>query len=61
MKEMTKKELFENVQLIMEQYCMGCFLHQHIKKESGKRAAHRFCIADCTVGEKLRGIGKRLS
>jgi hypothetical protein len=58
---MAKKELFETVQIIMEQYCEGCFLHQHVKKESGKRAAHRFCISECTVGEKLRELGKRLS
>jgi hypothetical protein len=60
-KDRTKKELFESVQIMMEQYCKGCFLHQHLKKEFGKRAAHRFCITDCTVGEKLREFGERLS
>ncbi|MFL6561863.1 MAG: zinc-finger domain-containing protein, partial [Bacillus sp. (in: firmicutes)] len=39
----------------------GCFLHQHLKKEDGRRAAHRFCITQCTVGEQLQEYGKKLS
>jgi hypothetical protein len=58
---MSKKELYEIVDFTMEQYCKGCFLYQHLKKESGKRAAHRFCISKCTVGAKLREFGKKLS
>ena len=59
MKNMTKRELFENVETIMEQYCKGCFLYKHLKKEAGQRAAHRFCISKCTVGERHQGIWKK--
>lgn len=61
MKDMTKKELFQYVESIMDQYCKGCFLYQHIKNEAGKRVAHRFCISECTVGENLKEFGKKLS
>ncbi|WP_367659452.1 zinc-finger domain-containing protein [Cytobacillus gottheilii] len=44
----------------METYCKGCFLHQHHKEEKGRRFAHRFCITQCTVGKKIKSIGKEL-
>ncbi|MGG3469573.1 zinc-finger domain-containing protein [Neobacillus pocheonensis] len=49
------------VESMMKQYCDGCFLHQYLKKEGGRRAAHRFCITQCTVGERLQEFGKRLT
>ncbi|NHC39179.1 zinc-finger domain-containing protein [Bacillus sp. MM2020_1] len=54
-------ELLGHVESLMVQYCEGCFLHQHLKKEGGRRAAHRFCISNCTVGEQLQEYGKKLS
>jgi hypothetical protein len=45
----------------MDQYCEGCFLHQQMNKEGGRRLAHRFCITQCTVGEQLQEYGKKLT
>ncbi|WP_160721227.1 zinc-finger domain-containing protein [Bacillus sp. USDA818B3_A] len=60
MKPSVRKELLSQLEGLMNQYCSGCFLHEHLKKEDGRRAAHRFCISQCTIGEKLREYGKRL-
>jgi len=60
-KEINRRELLSHVESLMAQYCEGCFLHQHMKKEGGRRAAHRFCISQCTVGEQLQEFGKKLS
>jgi hypothetical protein len=60
-KDIVRKELLNQVERIMQQYCEGCFLHRHLKKEGGRRAAHQFCISQCTVGEKLQEYGKKLS
>lgn len=60
-KDLNRAELLEDLQCTMTQYCEGCFLYRFLKKSEGKRAAHRFCISQCTVGEKLQGYGKRLS
>lgn len=60
-KEVAKREIFEKVEEIMVHYCEGCFLHKQLKRELGRRVAHRFCISECTVGEMLKGYGKRLT
>ncbi|MEO2076468.1 MAG: zinc-finger domain-containing protein [Bacillus sp. (in: firmicutes)] len=60
MEQICRKELLSHVENLMIHYCEGCFLHQHLKKESGRRAAHRFCISKCTVGEKLQEYGEKL-
>ncbi|WHX99024.1 zinc-finger domain-containing protein [Neobacillus sp. DY30] len=61
MKNLNRKELFSHVETLLVQYCDGCFVHQQFKKEGGRRLAHRFCISQCTVGEKLKEYGKRLT
>jgi hypothetical protein len=61
MKNSERRELLSHVENLMGEYCDGCFLHQHLKKEGGRRLAHRFCISQCTVGEKLQEYGKKLS
>ncbi|MDP4161921.1 MAG: zinc-finger domain-containing protein [Bacillota bacterium] len=61
MKETERQELLANVEFLIEHYCNGCFLHKHLKDEGGRRKAHRFCITSCTVGEKLRECGGKLS
>ncbi|WP_174733939.1 zinc-finger domain-containing protein [Mesobacillus harenae] len=58
---MSKKELFAEVDDLTATFCKGCFVYQHFRKEKGKRYAHRFCIRECTVGEKLKLLGKELS
>ncbi|WML30931.1 zinc-finger domain-containing protein [Neobacillus sp. OS1-32] len=60
MKPTVRKEVLQQVELIMAQYCEGCFLHRHLKQEGGRRLAHRFCISQCTVGETLKEYGKKL-
>ncbi|MDR6122656.1 hypothetical protein QFZ87_002253 [Bacillus sp. SLBN-46] len=60
MRDTGRKELLNHLENVMVHYCDGCFLHQHVKKEGGRRAAHRFCITQCTVGEKLQEYGKKL-
>jgi hypothetical protein len=59
--DVGRREVIENVESLLDQYCMGCFLNKSFKQEGGKRFAHRFCITQCTVGEKLKEFGKKLS
>ncbi|WP_084374843.1 zinc-finger domain-containing protein [Neobacillus soli] len=61
MKDLSRRKLFSQVESLMVQYCEGCFLHQHLKKEGGRRLAHRFCISQCTIGEQLQEYGKKLT
>ncbi|MGG5253870.1 zinc-finger domain-containing protein [Neobacillus sp. SM06] len=61
MKEKNRTEVFETLQSMMSHYCDGCFLYNYLRKSEGKRAAHRFCISQCTVGEKVKEYGKQLS
>ena len=61
MKQTARKELLSQVESLMQQYCEGCFLHEHLKKEGGRRLAHRFCISQCTVGDRIQEYGKKLS
>nr|WP_066369199.1 zinc-finger domain-containing protein [Neobacillus fumarioli] len=58
---MMRKELLNQVEKIMQQYCEGCFLHKYLKKEHGRRYAHQFCISQCTVGENLKEYGEKLT
>ena len=61
MKSLNRREIMSRVESLMVQYCEGCFLHQHLKKEGGRRLAHRFCITQCTVGEQLKEYGEKLT
>ncbi|MBM7654853.1 zinc-finger domain-containing protein [Neobacillus cucumis] len=60
MKPSVRKELLSQVEELINHYCNGCFLHEHLKKSGGRRAAHRFCITHCTVGEQLQNYGEKL-
>jgi hypothetical protein len=51
----------EKIESLMAEYCDGCFLSTHLKEESGRRFAHRFCISQCTVGNEMKEYGKKLS
>ncbi|WP_042457676.1 zinc-finger domain-containing protein [Neobacillus dielmonensis] len=61
MRYVERKELLNQVEGLMLKYCEGCFLHRHLIKESGRRAAHRFCISQCTIGERIKQYGEKLS
>lgn len=54
-------ELYDKIDELLATYCDGCFVFNHFKKEHGRRFAHRFCIDQCTVGVKIKEIGKKLS
>ncbi|MCM3566860.1 zinc-finger domain-containing protein [Neobacillus mesonae] len=61
MKESIRKEVIHQVESLMAEYCDGCFVHKQLKKDGGRRYAHRFCISQCTVGEKLQEYGRKLN
>ncbi|MCQ6273958.1 zinc-finger domain-containing protein [Bacillus sp. V3B] len=58
---MKRKEIYHKVEAIMNNYCNGCFLYKQNRKDKGRSSAHRFCISSCTVGEKLRQYGEKLT
>ncbi|MED1673947.1 zinc-finger domain-containing protein [Pallidibacillus thermolactis] len=55
------KQLLDDLDTLLKNYCDGCFLARHFRKEKGKRYAHNFCIHECTVGLEIKKIGERLS
>jgi len=58
---MERKKLLQEVDSIIEYYCEGCFIKSTLLKEHSKTYAHRFCIEKCTIGEKLKEFGKKLT
>jgi len=58
---LSRKQIFQEVEELMKNYCRDCFLQKLHRDEKGKRYAHRFCITECTVGEKIKEIGKKLT
>lgn len=58
---MDKKSIMDEIDSTIDAYCEGCFLKSHLVKNKGKVAAHRFCIAGCTVGDQLRFLGDQLN
>lgn len=59
--QMRRKEIINEAEAIMNNYCNGCFLYKQNRKDKGRNFAHRFCIATCTVGEKIRQCGEKLT
>ncbi|GIN60828.1 hypothetical protein J27TS8_08210 [Robertmurraya siralis] len=57
---MKRKDVLIEVEELLSSYCKDCFLHKYHKKEIGRTYAHRFCITQCTVGEKIKTVGKQL-
>ena len=57
----NRKRIYEEVDEVISTYCQDCFLQKHFRKEKGKAYAHKFCITQCTVGEKLKQLGQELS
>ncbi|RSK27321.1 zinc-finger domain-containing protein [Bacillus sp. HMF5848] len=58
---MSRKKIFTDVHYLLDTYCEGCFLKKHFRKEFGKANAQAFCINKCTIGEKLKEYGNKLS
>ncbi|MFT4414141.1 zinc-finger domain-containing protein [Fredinandcohnia humi] len=58
---MDRKKLLLEVGEVLDTYCQDCFVKEFFRKERGKRYAQSFCIKNCTVGEKLKEYGRKLS
>lgn len=57
---MNRGDIFREMDELMNLYCEDCFLHKHFRKEYSKTYAHRFCIKQCSVGQKIKTIGAAL-
>ena len=57
---MNRKKIYEELEEMLS-YCEGCFLQKHFRKQNGRTFAHQFCLSQCTVGEKLKQLGKQFS
>ncbi|PMC39264.1 zinc-finger domain-containing protein [Bacillus sp. UMB0899] len=57
---MNKKQTLQELSEIIDTYCANCLLKKHFREEYGKTFAHTFCIKSCTVGEKIKNVGKKL-
>ncbi|TXC93218.1 zinc-finger domain-containing protein [Metabacillus litoralis] len=58
---MSKKQTLQELSEIIDTYCVDCLVKKHLREESGKRFAHSFCINQCTVGLKIKNVGKKLT
>ncbi|WP_084822385.1 zinc-finger domain-containing protein [Bacillus sp. SA1-12] len=58
---MNKKQTLQELSEILDTYCVNCLLKKHFREEYGKRFAHSFCINRCTVGQKIKEVGEKLS
>ncbi len=61
MTDLDRKQLFAEVEGVLQTYCEGCLIKATFRKEHGKAYAHKFCITKCTVGERLKKYGEQLS
>ena len=53
--------LLDEVNRTLQDYCEGCFLYCTHRKEHGRTYAHKFCLSHCTVGQKLKEVGNKIS
>ncbi|WP_407642047.1 zinc-finger domain-containing protein [Cytobacillus massiliigabonensis] len=60
-RRLKRKQIFNEVEELLNNYCNGCFLYKHHRSDKGRLYAHKFCITKCTVGEKIKEIGSKLS
>ncbi|MDQ0228833.1 zinc-finger domain-containing protein [Metabacillus malikii] len=58
---MSKRQMLQELSEIMDTYCVDCLLKKHFREEVGKSYAHSFCINKCTVGQKIKEIGGKLT
>ncbi|HLR11399.1 MAG TPA: zinc-finger domain-containing protein [Sporosarcina sp.] len=57
---MEKETIIEEIDEMMDTYCTHCLVKQALSKERGKKGAHRFCIEQCTIGEKIQWMGREM-
>lgn len=58
---MERKQIIKEVGEILDTYCEDCFLKRHHRYTHSKSYALNFCLNQCTVGEKLKSYGRKLS
>ncbi|MDG5470591.1 zinc-finger domain-containing protein [Jeotgalibacillus sp. ET6] len=58
---MERKKVIDEVDELFVTYCKDCLVKKQLRIERGKTRAHRFCIQECTIGEKIMRYGKHLS
>lgn len=57
---MERKNIYREVNEMLA-FCEDCFVQKHFRKEKGRAFAHQFCLSNCTVGQKLKKVGKKLT
>ncbi|TFE03032.1 zinc-finger domain-containing protein [Jeotgalibacillus salarius] len=58
---MEKMTAISELDELMNTYCTECPVKKELRSEKGKLYAHKFCISECSIGLKLKEIGRRLS
>lgn len=58
---MNKKQVIKEVHDLVQEYCEDCFLYKHLRETHSRNVAQKFCIKECSVGEKLQELGDKLS
>ena len=58
---MDKTLVMNEIDMIIDSYCDGCFLKKQLVKDHGKASAHRFCISGCTIGDHLQFLGEEMN
>ncbi|AJD91247.1 hypothetical protein JMA_19300 [Jeotgalibacillus malaysiensis] len=61
MNKMEKHTAISAVDELMNTYCRDCPVKKQLRAEKGKLHAHKFCISDCSIGIKIKEIGRQLS
>lgn len=61
MSKMEKHTAISAVDDLMNTYCKGCPVKKELRSEKGKLYAHKFCISECSIGLKIKEIGRLLS
>ncbi|MGE6260293.1 zinc-finger domain-containing protein [Heyndrickxia sporothermodurans] len=57
---MEREKIIEEMNELLTTYCESCLVKSTLRKDYNKAYAHQFCIQTCTVGEKLKLVGKKL-
>lgn len=57
---MNKNTVMKDIDALTDTYCNDCPIRRDLRETRGKAGAHRFCIEQCSVGEKLQFLGQEL-
>ncbi|MGM9923151.1 MAG: zinc-finger domain-containing protein [Bacillus sp. (in: firmicutes)] len=56
-----RTQLLQQIETTLTEYCEGCFLHSHHRKEFSRTYAHQYCLSSCIIGERLKQYGEKLN